>query len=82
MEATQRAYPCLTGPLHRDIDGRTCRKKHNNMLKSVTSAKDLPQIFINLEGSLILCLALGLLLNGAWISLDLSLRQQGIRDIY
>ena len=52
------------------------------MLKSVTSAKDLPQIFINLEGSLILCLALGLLLNGAWISLDLSLRQQGIRDIY
>ena len=49
------------------------------MLRSVTSAKDLPQTFISQEESLILCPALSPLLNGAWILLDLSQRQQGIR---
>ena len=34
------------------------------MRENVTNVKDLPQTFTNLEGSLILCLVLGLLLNG------------------
>ena len=79
VETTQEADPCLIEPLHRDIGGRTCRRKHKIMWRSVTNAKDLPQIFINQEGSLILCPALGPLLNGVWILLDLSLRQLGIK---
>ena len=45
----------------------------------MTSAKDLPQTFINQEESLILCPALNPLFNGPWILLDLSLKQQGIK---
>ena len=46
----------------------------------MTNAKDLAQTFINQGASSILCPTLGLLLNGAWILYDISLRQQGIRD--
>ena len=42
VEVTQKADPCLTEPLHRDIGGWTCRRKHKNMWRSVSSAKDLP----------------------------------------
>ena len=43
MKATHEADPCLIEPLHRDISGRTCRRKHTIMWRSVTNAKDLPQ---------------------------------------
>ena len=55
------------GPLHKATGGRRCRKKHRTMQRSVTSARGLPQTFTNLGKSLILCLVLGLSLNGAWI---------------
>ena len=42
VEATQEVDPCLTEPLHKDIGSRTCRIKHKNMRRSVTSVKDLP----------------------------------------
>ena len=47
VEATQEVDSYLIEPLLRDIGGRTCRRKHKNMWKSVTSAKNLPQTFIN-----------------------------------
>ena len=31
VEATQGEDPYLTEPLHRDIDGLTCKRKHWNM---------------------------------------------------
>ena len=46
----------------------------------MTNVKDLHQTFTNQGESLILYPVFGHLLNEAWILLDLSLRQQGIRD--
>ena len=37
--------------LTQGIGGQICRKKHKNMLRSATNAKDLHQTFINLEES-------------------------------
>jgi len=67
VEATRGVDLYLTGPLHKVIDGQTCRKKHGNMGRRATNAKSLRQTFTNQEESLILCPALGLLLNGVWI---------------
>ena len=52
------------------------------MSRSVTNGKGLPQTSINQEGSVILYLILGRLLNGAWILQALSLKRQEIRDTY
>ena len=43
------------------------KKAQDYAKKNVTNVRDLPQTFTNLEEFLILCLALGLSLNGAWI---------------
>ena len=67
VETTHVADLCLTGPSLRDISGQICKGKHKSMRRNVTNAKDLPQTFTNQEVSLILFLALGLLLNVAWI---------------
>ena len=79
---TQEEDLCRTELLPRDISGRGCRRKPWNMLKSVTSAKGSPQIFISQAGSSTLCPVHGRLPSGAWILWDLSQRQQEIRDIY
>ena len=63
----QEADLYRTEPLPRDIGGQGCRGKPWNMLRSVTSAKCLPQIFISQEGSLTLCLVHGRSPSGAWI---------------
>ena len=52
------------------------------MLRNVTSAKDLPQISINQEGSSTLCPIRGRSPSGAWILQALSSRLQEIRGIY
>ena len=67
VEATHEADLCLTEPSRRAIGGQICKRKHINILRSATNAKDLPQTFTNQEVSLILYPALSLLLNGAWI---------------
>ena len=66
MGATWGAGFCLTGPLHKAIGGRICRRTHKNMQRNVTSAKDLHQTSINSGESSTHWLALGLLLNGGW----------------
>ncbi|XP_065635165.1 uncharacterized protein LOC136069941 [Quercus suber] len=67
VEAIHGVDFCLTEPLLRDIGGQACNRKHRNMLKSVTNAKDLHQTFTNRRESSILFSALGRLLNGVWI---------------
>ena len=67
VEVTQEEDLYLTEPLLKDTGGRACKRKHKSMLKNVISVKDSCQTFINPEEFLILFLALGLLLNGAWI---------------
>ena len=81
VKATREVDLCLTEPLLKDTGGRACKRKHRNMLKSVTNAKDLHQTFTNREQSSVLFPALGHLLNGIWILQVLSLRQQEIRCI-
>ena len=79
---TQEEDPYPTGPLLRDIGGRGCRGKPWSTLRSVTSAKCSPQIFINRAGSSTLYPTHGRSPNGAWILWDLSRRQREIRGIY
>ena len=55
---------CLTRLSHKAIGGQICRRKYRSMQRSAINAKDLHQIFINLEESSIHCLTLGPLLNG------------------
>ena len=81
MGATQGASLCLTGPLHKAISGRICRKMHKNMRKSVTNARGLHQTFINQEESLTRYPALGLLPNGDWTLWVISLKRQGIKSL-
>ena len=81
MGAIQGASLCLTGPLHKAINGRICRKMHKNMRKSVTNARGLHQTFINQEESLTRYPALGLLPNGDWTLWVISLKRQGIKSL-
>ena len=67
VEVTQEEDLYLTEPLLKDTGGRACKRKHRNMLKNVISVRDMHQTFISLEEFLILFLALGFLLSGAWI---------------
>ena len=64
-EATREVDLYLTEPSLRDTSGRVCKRKHRNMLKSVTNSKNLHQTFTNREESLILYPAFGHFLNGA-----------------
>ena len=64
----------LIGLLLRDIGSRACKKRHRNMLRNVINVKGSRRIFTSLEEFSILFLALGHLLNGAWILWDLSLK--------
>ena len=82
VKAIQEVDLCLTKPSLKDTGGQVCKRKHRNMLRSVTNAKNLHQTFTNREESSTLCPALGHLLNKAWILQVLSLEQQGIRGIY
>ena len=66
-EVTQEEDLYLTEPLLRDIGGQACKKRYKNMLGNVISVRDSHQTFTSLGDSSILFLALGLLLNGAWI---------------
>ena len=70
---TQEGDPYLIGLLLRDIGGQACKRRYRNMLRNVISVKGLRQIFTSLEEFSILFLALGHLLNGAWILWDISL---------
>ena len=65
----------LIGLLLRNTGGQACKRRHTNMLRNVISVKDSRRIFTSLEEFLILLLALGRLLNGAWTLWDLSLKQ-------
>ena len=56
----------LTRPSYKAIGGQICKKKHRCMQRNAINAKNLYQIFINLEESSIHCLALGPLLNRDW----------------
>ena len=67
VEVTQEEDLYLTEPLLKDTGGRVCKRKHRNMLKNVISVRDSHKTFISPEEFLILFLALGLLLSGAWI---------------
>ena len=67
VEVTHEENFYLTEPLLKDIGGRACKRKHKSMLKNVISVRDSRQTFISPEEFLILFLALGLLLSGAWI---------------
>ena len=64
---TQEEDLCFTEPSPKGIGGQVCRRKLNNMSRSVINVKGLPQTSTNWEGSLILSPVLGRLLNGAWI---------------
>ena len=81
-KVTQEEDLCHIEPLPRDTSGQGCRKNPWNTLKSATSAKGSPRIFISQAGSSTLCPVHGRLPSGAWILWDLSQRQQEIRDIY
>ena len=65
VEAIQEEDLYLTKPSLKATGGQIYRKKHKNMWKNVISAKDLHQIYISQEESLIPYLALGHLLNRA-----------------
>ena len=64
---TQEEDLCRIEPLPRDIGGRGCRRKPYNTLKSVTSAKSSPQIFISWAGTSTLCPVHGRSPSGFWI---------------
>ena len=64
-EATREVDLYLIEPSLRDTSDRVCKRKHKNMLKSVTNSKNLHQTFSNWEESSILYPAFGHLLNGA-----------------
>ena len=68
----QEEDPCLIGLIPKDIGGQACKRSRRNTLKNAISVKGLRPIFISLEEFLTLFLALGHLLNGAWILWDLS----------
>ena len=72
---TQEEDPYLIGLLLRDTGGQACKRRLKNMSGSVISIKDLRRTFTSLEEFSILFLALDHLLNGAWILLNLSLKQ-------
>ena len=80
MEVIQEEDPCLTGLLPKDIGGQTCKKRHKNMSRNKINVRGLRLIFTSLEGFSTLFLVRGLLLNGAWILRDLSLRQWEIKN--
>ena len=67
VEVTQEEDLYLTKSLLKDIGGRACKRKHKSMLKNVISVRDSCQTFISSKEFLILFLALGFLLDGAWI---------------
>ena len=75
MGVTQGEDLYLIGLLLRNTGGQACKRRHKNMLRNVISVKDSRRIFTSLEEFLILLLALGRLLNGAWTLWDLSLKQ-------
>ena len=79
---TQEEDLYLIGLLLRDTGGQACKRRHRNMSGNVISVKDSRRTFTSLEEFLILFLALGHLLNGAWILWDLSLKQQEIKSTY
>ena len=64
---TQEEDLCHTEPLPRDIDGQGCSRKSWDMLRSVTNAKGLPQIFISQKGSSTLYPVNVHSPSGAWI---------------
>ena len=66
VEVTREEDLYLIKPLLKDTGGLACKRKHKNMLKNVISVRNSRKTFINLE-FLILFLALGPFLNGAWI---------------
>ena len=72
---TQEEDLYLIGLLLRDTGGQACKKRRKNMLRNAISVKGLRPIFTSLEEFLILFLALGHLLNRAWILSNLSLKQ-------
>ena len=74
VEVIQEEDLYLIELLLKDTGGRACKRKHKSMLKNVISVRDSHQTFISPEEFLILFLALGLLLSGAWILLKLSIR--------
>ena len=69
---TQEEDPCLIGLLPRDIGGQACKRRRRNTLRNVISVKGSRRIFTSLEEFSILFLALGHLLNGAWILSEFS----------
>ena len=72
MGVIQEEDLCLIGLLPRDIGGQACKRRRRNMLRNAISVKGLRPIFTSLEEFSTFFLALGLLLNGAWILWDLS----------
>ena len=79
---TQEKDLCLTEPSPKNIGGRVYRRKPKSMSRNVINAKGWLQISTNRVGPLILSLVLSRLLNKAWISQALFLKQQEIRDAY
>ena len=71
----QEEDPYLIGLLPKDIGGPACKRRRRNTLRNAISVKGSRQIFTNLEEFLILFLALGHLLSGAWTLWDLSPKQ-------
>ena len=63
MGVTQEEDPYLIRLSLRDTSGRTCKRRHRNMLRNVISVKGSRPIFISLEEFSILFLARGHLLN-------------------
>ena len=80
-EVTQEEDLYLIELSHKVIGGRTCKKKHKSMERSVINAKDSHQTYTKREESLIPYLVLGRLHSGAWILLVLFSKQQVTRDI-
>ena len=80
-EVTQEEDLYLIELSHKAIGGRTCKKKHKSMERSVINAKDSHQTYTNREESLIPYPVLGRLHSGAWILLVLFSKQQVTRDI-
>ena len=75
MGVTQEEDRYLIGLLLRDTGGQAYKRRHRNMSGNVISVKDSRRTFTSLEEFSILFLALGHLLNGAWILWDISLKQ-------
>ena len=64
---TQEEDLCLTERTPKDIGGQVCGRKPWNMLRNVTSSKDLPRISISQEEFSTLCPTHGHSPSGAWI---------------